>query len=202
MVRKQTAALLLAALFLGPSGCASYQPGAIQVGAIDEYPYRTAREGISLAADPYDSKEKAERGFYVDLNSQRFYPINLILKNDTNDPIIVLRETIELIDASGNVHRPIRGSIMYNAFEKSKIAYALLGFGIFSYMSADEANRKMEADWREKEIPDQLTILSGRRANGFAYFQLPEGKIPKGGKLRVGIEKLDTKKQIQLELAL
>lgn len=35
---------------------------------------------------------------------------------------------------------------MYSAFEKNKVAYALLGFGLLSYMSADEANRKMESD--------------------------------------------------------
>jgi hypothetical protein len=91
---------------------------------------------------------------------------------------------------------------MYNAFEKSKMAYALLGFGIFSYMSAEEANRKMESDWRDKELPEQLIILPGLRANGFVYFQLPKGATTKGAKLAMEAEKLESRQKLKLELRL
>lgn len=203
MFSKHTSSfLLLVGLLLGLTGCATYQTGKIDVRAVDEYPLRITVEGISLAADSYDSGEKAKEGFYLDLTSEGFYPVHLIFKNDTKDRVIVLRETIELMDAGGTIHRPVRSTIVFQAFEKNKMAYALLGFGIFSYMSAEDANRKMEADWREKEIPDQLIILSGRKANGFTYFQLPKGKTPKGWKLRLEADKLDTKQRVQLELTL
>lgn len=191
--------LLMGLIFIG---CATYQHGAIEVRSIAEYPNRTTVEGISVAAEPYDTPEKAKQGFYDDVTSEGFYPVNLIIQNDTNDRVIVLRETVELIDSSGNIYRPVRSTIMFNSFEKNKIAYALLGFGIFSYMSAEEANRKMETDWRDKEIPDQVIILSGRKTNGFVYFRLPKGRTTKGHKLRVEAERMDTKKRMQLELTL
>ena len=200
MFCKQTLFSLLAFFLFSIIGCATHKSSIIAVQKMDEYPYRTTSDGISLAADPYDSTKKAKEGFYIDVTRKGFYPVNLIFKNDTNDRVIVWKETVELIDGSGNVHRPVTSLSMYNAFEKSKIAYALLGFGIFSYMSADEANRKMESDWRQKEFPQQLIIRPGRKANGVVYYQLPKGTAIKGSKLTLMVESLETKNKIQLEL--
>ena len=188
--------------WLSITGCASYQYGIVDIRPAEQYPSRITANGISLAADLYDSKEKAESAFYVDVTSEGFYPVNLIFRNDTKDRVIVLRDTVELIDAAGNANRPVRYSVMYSAFEKSKMAYALLGFGIFSYMSAEDANRKMESDWRQKEIPDQLIIQPGRKADGFVYFRLPQGKTPKGGKIVLEAESLETKQKIPMEVIL
>ena len=183
-------------------GCASYKLGNINIRAVDAYLLNTTSGGVSLAADPYDSTEKAKEGFYVDTTGKGFYPINLIFQNDTGDRIMVLRETAELIDANENIFNPVRSTIMLQALEKNKMAYALLGFGIFSYMSAEEANRKMETDWREKELPDQLIIPEGRKKNGFLYFKLPKGQTIKGCKLTLEVEKLTNKEKILLEILL
>ena len=202
MICRQISFSLLAFILLCITGCATYQYGITDVRPVSEYPNRTQVDGISLAVDPYDSTEKAEKGFHVDVTSEGFYPVNLIFKNDTKDHVIVFRDSIVLIDGSGNSRRPVRGANMYNAFENNKIAYAFFGFGILSYMSAEEANRKMETDWRQKEIPEQLVIQPGRKANGFVYFQLPKDQTVKGGKLRVEAESLETRKKNQLELIL
>jgi hypothetical protein len=198
MSHKQILLMMVLAGALAIQGCASYQYGVIDVRPAEQYPSRTAAKGIALAVDPYDSKEKAEAAFYVDVTSEGFYPVNLIFRNDTKDRVVVLRDTVELIDATGNTNRPVRYNIMFGAFEKSKMAYALLGFGIFSYMSAEDANRKMETDWRQKELPEQLIIQAGRKADGFVYFRLPPGRTPKGGKLVLEAESLETKEKIPL----
>lgn len=189
-------------LFVTLNGCATYQMGAVDTRSVDTYPNRATLEGTAVAADSYDSAEKAQKGFYQDVTSEGFYPVHLIFKNDTNDRVIVLRETVELIHASGNIYRPVRITIMYNAFEKNKMAYALLGFGIFSYMSAEEANRKMETDYRDKELAEQLIILPGLRANGFVYFQLPKGSTMKGSKVTLQAERLENRQKLKFEIAL
>ena len=91
---------------------------------------------------------------------------------------------------------------MSQDLEKNKMAYALLGFGIFSYMSADEANKKMESDWRDKELPEQLIIPQGRKANAFVYFKLKDGQSLKGDKLIVEVEKLSTSERFPLQISL
>ena len=202
MIHKRGFLAIFLFSWLAITGCASYQYGIVDVRPAEQYSSRVAANGISLAADPYDSKEKAESAFHVDVTSEGFYPINLIFRNDTKDRVIILRDTVELIDATGNTNRSVRYNVMFSAFEKSKMAYALLGFGIFSYMSAEDANRKMESDWRQKEIPEQLIIQAGRKADAFVYFRLPQGKTPKGGKLILEAESLETKQKIPLEVNL
>jgi len=64
---------------------------------------------------------------------------------------------------------------MVSKFEHNKIAYALLGFGLFSYISADEASRKMLQDWSSKELPAEKVMIPGRKSHGVAYFDLGQG---------------------------
>jgi hypothetical protein len=183
-------------------GCATHQVNQIESRSVESYTNTVVLDGVSAAADAYDNAEKAQRGFYQDVTREGFFPVQLVFKNDTNDRVIVLRETIELIHTSGNIYRPVRSTAIYNSFENNKIAYALLGFGIFSYMSAEEANRKMETDYRDKELAEQVIILPGLRANGFAYFQLPKGSTTKGSKLTLQAERLDSRQKLKFEFTL
>lgn len=194
--------LILFALLVSNYGCATHQVNPVDTRAVEAYPNRVALDGIAAAADPYDDAEKAQRGFYQDVTREGFFPVQLVFKNDTNDRVLVLRETLELMHPNGHIYRPIRSNAMYNAFENNKIAYALLGFGIFSYMSAEEANRKMESDYRDKELAEQVIIQPGLRASGFAYFQLPKGSTTKGSKLSLIAERLDNRQKVKFEFTL
>jgi len=193
--------IFLVILSMGLLGCATYQPQTIAVSPIEGYASCARKEGVYFAADPFDTSEKVKAGFYADVTSRGYYPVQLIFKNDTPDKIMVLRETVEL-ESGGSVHRPVRSSNMFNDFEHNKMAYALLGFGIFSYMSAEEANRKMEADWREKEMPEQFIVLPGRTSHGFVYFKLPPGTSLRGGKIKVEADKMGEKKLVKLDVTL
>jgi hypothetical protein len=183
-------------------GCASYKAGRIDTKSIEDYANHAEKDKVLLAADPYDTSEKAKAGFYEDVTEKGFYPVHLIIKNDSNERILILEEEIELVDTNGNTYRTVHSNIMSDACEHNKMSYALLGFGIFSYMSAEEANRKMATDWREKECPAQLIIDSGRKSDAFVYFQLPQGKTIKGCKLIVHLEGLETKQKAELDVML
>ena len=194
--------LIILTLLFGLVSCATYKATQIVVRPIDEYTIRTKADGITCAADPYDTPEKAKQGFYVDTTSQGFYAINLILLNETDDRVMILRDAVELVDSDGNAHRSVRADIMIDALESSPLAYAFFGFGIWSAMSAEEANKKMAADWRDKEIPDNMIISPGQKTNGFVYFQLPKGKVPKGCTLRFEAEQLESRERVPVELTL
>lgn len=202
MFWKKFSFLILLTFFFIIEGCASYKHGTVNVGSLNEYSNSTSSGGIIAAAEPYDSTEKAKEAFYEDVTSEGFYPINLIVQNNSGDRIMILRESVELIDASENSYTLVRSIIMAEAMEHNKMAYALLGFGIFSYSSAEEANRKMASDWKEKELPEQLIIPDGRKKNGFLYFKLPKGQTTKGFKLKFEVEKLSTKEKFPLEILL
>jgi hypothetical protein len=201
LTKLQFLAVSFLILFLA-SGCATYQHKSVEARGVDTYTCVGKAAGITVAADAYDTSEKAKEGFYVDVTEKGFYPVNLIFVNECNDRILVTRDSITLTDGQQNLYRPVRSVIMSDIFEHNKMAYALLGFGIFSYMSAEEANKKMAADWKDKEMADQLIIPEGRKMNGFVYFRLPEGKKVTGSKLNVEVEKLGTKEKVLLEVML
>jgi len=190
--------LLILLIFI--TGCASYNYGRVEVKDIDSYINSAKKENIKIAVDPYDTPQKAQGAFYIDVTSKNFYPVNLIVENNSKEKILILKNSIELQDNYGNTFNPVNSHIMSDVFKKSKMAYALLGFGIFSYMSAEEANRKMQQDWQEKELSEQLIILPQRKTNGFVYFQL--NNSPRGSKLYIQAEKLETKQKISFEIQL
>ncbi len=202
-MRSRRSTFLLAVLFLvGVAGCASYKYGKIDVQKPDGYPNHVTRSGISLAADLYDSVEKVKTGFYVDVNSKGYYPIHVILANESNERIMIGRENIALLDRNGTPCSKVRSNVMSDDCEHNKMAYALLGFGIFSYMSADDANKKMAADWRDKEMAEQVILHPGKRMNGFLYFRIPNEKNGDSYTLRAEVEKIDSKETVPLEIAL
>jgi hypothetical protein len=182
------------------SGCATHTVKWVDAKPVDSYSIHTKMEGISLAADPYDNPDKAKEGFYVDVCSKGFYPVHLILRNGTDNRLIILRDSIELIDAEGKTYKPVRSNVMSNVCQHNIATHVILGFG--GYSAADQANRIMESDWRDKEISETVIILPGGKTNGFVYFQLPIGKTTKGSKLSLESEKMESKQKIKLELDL
>ena len=194
--------VVIMTLLFAITGCATYKRTPVQVGTVDTYKSKMSTKGITVAADPIDNEIEAKENFYVDVTKVNFFPVLIIVQNDTSDRIIFLKESVELIDPKGNYYRPVSSAVMADACEHNKIAYALLGFGIFSYMSAEEANRKMASDWRDKELPDSSITNPGRKRHGFLYFELPEGETPSGYRLSLVVERLETTEKLPFEIVL
>ena len=198
--------LLILLLMLGAASCATYKQPRINIRPVDEYPNISTTQGISVAADPYGTTEKAKEGFRADVTRKGFFPVNLIFKNDTNECVRIRRETIELIDENGVVHRPVNSKVMFENLKFSAVARFIAGsvisvvVGAVSSVSAILANRKMKADWGQKEIPDELIIPPGRNMSGFVYFRLPEGETTTVSKLCVESVRVDSGEKIRFEL--
>jgi len=196
--------LIILTLSLELVSCATpYKAGQIHVRPIDEYTIRTKVEGISCAADPYDTAEKAKQAFYEDITSERFYAIHLIFSNETGDRVMILRDSIEMVDSVGNTYRSVRANVMSDTYKHNIMTYYLV-YGLLSRMPdvADEANKKRAADWSGKEIPDEIIIPPRQKTDGFVYFQLPKGKVPKGCTLKFEAEQLESRKIVPIELKL
>ena len=153
-------------------GCASHDIRQIAPDSIGAYQIQANESGVVVAADPFSTKEKAESAFTLDLAEQGFVPVLLVLENRTKDNVLLIKDDIELTDSRGNIRKPVSANIMVSKFEHNKMAYALLGFGIFSYMSAEDANKKMLEDWSSKELPAEKVLLPGRKTHGVAHFYL------------------------------
>lgn len=189
------ALIVLGALML--ASCASYKATQVDLKPVGEYGHRATADGITLAADPYDDPERAKATFDEDIRKKGYVPIQLVIDNKTNGRLLVQRQRVELIAPSGETYRPVASAIMSQDFEDDKIAYAFLG-GLLSYASAEEANKKREADWATKGVPDSMFIEPDKTGGGFVYFHLPEGRLLGGSSLRTSVENLDTKQTTEL----
>ncbi len=112
-------------------GCASHDIRQIAPDPIGAYQIQANESGVVVAADPFSTKEKAESAFTLDLTEQGFVPVLLVLENRTKDNVLLIKDDIELTDSRGNIRKPVSANIMVSKFEHNKMAYALLGFGIF-----------------------------------------------------------------------
>jgi hypothetical protein len=167
--------ILLSLLSLTFLGCASHDIRQLTPEAINAYQIQTTENGVVVAAEPFNTKAKAESAFTIDLTEQGFVPVLLVFENRTQDNVLLMKDDIELMDSQGNIRKPVPANVMVSKFEHNKIAYALLGFGIFSYISAEDANRKMLQDWTSKELPAEKVLIPARKSHGVVYFELGPG---------------------------
>ena len=181
-----TSALLLV-------GCASYKGGAVEYKGVGQFANTQKTDGVQVGAAAMSESSKVKEIFYVDLTDKGYFPIELAIQNDGDAKVLIEKEAIELHSLAGGIIHPINVSVMTDEFEHNKIVYALLGFGIFSYMSADDANKKMAADWSSKEIAKEVIVSPGRKTTGFIYVKLPDGEKPTGMDLDVSVENLEKK---------
>ena len=188
--------------FLPLVACASYEQKHVAYGAPELYVNSVTVNDITLSADPYDTEAEVVEAFDENLLEKGYYPIKVLVENGSDSRIMIFRESVELQDASGYSYRTVSASVMADDFEDNKMAYALLGFGIFSYMSADEANRERAADYEAKNLADTQIIPAGRSRGAFVYFQLPQGTNVNASHLFLDIEHLDTNEITRLELLL
>jgi hypothetical protein len=184
------------------SGCTSYDVGPVSVRDVNEYTNVAKNAGVTIAADLLSDPEKIKESFDVNLTEKDFYPVQIVIKNDKDGRVLLTKDSIELSDAAGNIYRPINVAVMSDEFEHNKMAYALLGFGIFSYMSADDANKKMAADWASKEMASEVIVNPSRRSAGFIYLKMPVGVKPNGMTLDLKVDELEAKSTLDFKVRL
>ncbi len=191
---------VLAAFGVFLAACASYDTHPIQLGGIEDYEKNVTVDRIAIAVDVYDSSWRTKMAFDEDLVSEGYVAVNLIVRNGTKERILITWRAIELVTPSGQIHRPIKSAIVAEDFEDNKMLYALFGFGIFSYMSAADANEERERDWLDKEIEEDFLLGPGRIDSGVVYFKL--SAKPRGSILRVVVERMSSNETTELQVRL
>ena len=183
-------------LFLGLAisicGCATYKSQMVLVKDVNEYSNKFTISNVVIAVDPFDEEEKSKAVFYVDLATKDIKSLQIIISNNSEDNISIIRSQIRLIDGSGNEYKPVESKYVYDLFENDQLAYGFWGCGMLSYMSAEQANKKMKSDWYEKEFPEEKTVLVNRGGDGFLFFKT--NKHLKGCSLKIRVLNLRSSK--------
>ena len=171
MRMKAVLSFVLFFLFSMGGGCAKYKPLHVDVRPVDRYENRIEYNGLSIAVDPFDTPEKAESAFYMDITQKNYKPLHIIIHSRSSDNFLIQRQSVYLSSLSEADLYPVESSYVYSKFEYSPMLRAILLGGIFSFWKADDANEKMKADWYSKQLPSEVTLRKGRRLSGFAFFE-------------------------------
>jgi hypothetical protein len=166
-------------IFLLASGAAllaasDYKMRTVKVLPFESYPARITVDGITVAADPYDTDEKSYKAFYVKtMNSQGYYPVHVIIQNTSQYFLLVRTRNVVLITES--------------AQQVFTIPAAVVAGDLFKGTSLDKlsdaarvapASRKLGtplADFTEKDLTNKL-LEPGKVSDGFIFFFNPDPK--------------------------
>jgi hypothetical protein len=184
--------VLWAAALLAVAGCASYEHKAVNYQAAELNGNGKTVDGVTVSAEAFETKEETVGSFDEDLTEAGIVPVQLAVRNDTAGNVLIERNSIELLDARGQVHRPIPAVVVAEAVEDNAMAYGLLGFGIFSYASAQEANKERTADYEAKELDEAKILTPASHDGAFVYFKLPKGVDANSCRLKLQVQHVGT----------
>lgn len=79
-----------------------YQIKPVQVLPVESYPARVSLSRVTVAANPYSTDEQSYTVFDVkDLNSKGFYPVLVIVRNDTPNQLVMRTRNVVLRSEDG-----------------------------------------------------------------------------------------------------
>ena len=171
--------LFAATLLLILSGsilpAADYEIKTVPVQPMEAYPARTTIGKVTIAADPYDTNEKSFTAFDVkDLNSRGYFPVHIIIKNDSPSFMTIRTRNIILITASGDQLYTTPGTIVVDDVVKSGLTIKV------PMKESDDPDTPTKtgsplSDFTSKELII-ASMAPGSTTDGFLFFFTPEPK--------------------------
>jgi len=94
--------IFLLLLFIQAPLAADYKIKIVEVQLIESYPARASVGGITIAANPYSTDAESMTAFDVkNLNSRGFFPVHLIIKNETSSYLTIRTRNVLLFTPDG-----------------------------------------------------------------------------------------------------
>lgn len=183
--------VLFMPLFAFAVGCASYDAKTVNVQKPSVYAAHMVGDGFEIGAEAFDTDAKTKAAFDEKLVRKGVYPVQVVIENKSDHSLLIVRDQIELAGAVTNSIRPMSSTEVAEEVEANAIAHAIFGFGILSYAAAENANDEREADYTNKQLPQELVLRPGRMNGGFVFFRLPRGEKLAGKKLIVPVGEAD-----------
>jgi hypothetical protein len=148
---------------------ADYQIKTVELRPIESYATRVALDGITVAADPYDTDEKSFTAFDVrDLNSRGYHPVHVILKNDTAGYLSLSTRTIVLETAAGQTLYTTPATIVVEDVVKAGFLSKLPKMGSIDPATSTRTGSPL-LDFTGKELTNR-NIEPGALIHGFLFF--------------------------------
>jgi hypothetical protein len=172
----KTSISILWFVLLGASfSAAEYRIKTVDVLPIETYPARITLEGVTIAADPYDTNEKSFSAFDVKkMNTQGYFPLRVIIKNDTKSFLKIRTLNVTLITASGQQLYSTPSTVVVNDVIGSGLTSRIPIVGSSDPTTSTKAGSPL-SDFAGKELTNRF-LDPGTVSNGFLFFFTPDSK--------------------------
>lgn len=183
-IRLFSYALLLSVCFCAQV-VAGYKSIKVKTEPAKSYAFHQQQGSITIAADPYETKEKIKTAFDLkELEQMGIVPVHIIISNEGEDPIVISGQSIILLDSNNRSFEPlpvdevVRTIVYKEGPPRTSPSPSRLPFPRGDGRRGDAF--EIETDLTNKSIRD---LRTGPKANagGFVFFRLPNNRMRLGG---------------------
>lgn len=176
----------LLALFVWSSAevVAGYKSLKVKAEPAKTYAFHQQQGPVTIAADPYETKEKIKTAFDLkELEQMGIVPVHIIVSNDGEDPIAISGQDINLLDSNNRslaampVDEVVR-AIVYKEGPQTSRSPSPLPFPRGSGRRGDAF--EIETDLTNKSLRE-LRVSPRTTSGGFVFFKLPNNRMKLGG---------------------
>ena len=146
---------------------ADYKIKTVEIQPIESYPAQTTVGGITIAANPYSTDAESFTAFDIkNLNSRGFFPVHIIIKNETSSYLIIRTRNVLLFTPNGEQFYSTPAAIVVD-----NISRAGLTKKEPSKSDEPETSQKVSplVDFSSKELV-AASIDPGAIVDGFLFF--------------------------------
>jgi hypothetical protein len=159
--------IFLTLLFVQVASAADYRIKTVEVLPIESYPAQTTVSGITIAVNPYSTDAESATAFDVkNLNTRGFFPVHVIIKNDTSSYLTIRTRNVLLFTTDGEQLYSTPAAIVVDNVTRSGLTKREP-----AKSDLPEATQKVSPlmDFTSKELI-AASINPGATVDGFLFF--------------------------------
>lgn len=171
-------------VFICSPAFAGYKSVKVKVEPANSYSFHQKQGSITIAADPYETKEKIKTAFDLkELEQMGIVPVHIIISNDSEDLIVISGQDINLLDSNNRSFEPLPvdevvRAIVYKEGPRPSPGPSRLPFPRGSGRRGDAF--EIETDLTNKSLRD-LRVAPTANAGAFVFFRLPNNQMRLSG---------------------
>jgi len=161
-------------LFVQSPQAADYKIKIVEVQPIESYPAQASVDGITIAANPYSKDAESFTAFDIkNLNSRGYFPVHVIIKNETSSYLTIRTRNVLLFTPNGEQLYTVPAAIVVDNLSRAGL-------------TKKEPTKSNEPDTLQKVSPlvdftsKELVAASinpGEVVDGFLFFFTEKRKV-------------------------
>jgi hypothetical protein len=152
-----------------------YRVKPVRLLPIESYPSQMTTGGITIAVDSYSTDEKSYTAFDIkDLNSRGYFPVNIIIRNQTPNYVQIRTQNIVLLTSDAQSLYATSSTLLVEDVIKAGFLSKLPKMSSHDQTISTKEGSPL-IDFTTKELKNE-PIDPGATVNGFLFFYSAEKK--------------------------